>query len=103
MSEEVKWKREYHSNGQLNWETPYVNEQVHGIQRYWHFNGQLAWETSWVNNQRHGVARFWYSEGKLWKVQKWRRGQIVINLSFGPIPGDAAIELDLITNILTYE
>ena len=38
---EVKLEREYHPNGQLHLEIPWVNGQKHGIEKQWHKNGQL--------------------------------------------------------------
>jgi antitoxin component YwqK of YwqJK toxin-antitoxin module len=103
MSEEVKWYRAHYENGQLWWEMSYVNGQRHGIERHWYENGQLAYETPWLNYQRHGIRRRWKRNGKLWSIEKWHQGQIVINLRFDPIPADATMELDLITNEMSYE
>jgi antitoxin component YwqK of YwqJK toxin-antitoxin module len=79
MSKEVKWDRTHDKNGQLHWEIPYVN------------------------GQRHGISRWWKRDGKLWSIAKWHRDQRVIELRFDHVPGDAKMELDLITNIMTYE
>jgi antitoxin component YwqK of YwqJK toxin-antitoxin module len=103
MSKEVKWKRAHYENGQLHWEIPYVNGQKHGIGRGWHSNGQLGYEISYVNGQIHGIARCWKENGKLWSIAKWHRDQRVIDLRFDHIPGDSKMELDLTTNIMTYE
>jgi antitoxin component YwqK of YwqJK toxin-antitoxin module len=103
MSEEVKWGRGHHSNGQLCWETSFVNGQAHGIEKWWYPNGQLSYEMSYVNGQKHGTERWWKKDGKLWNVQKWHRGQRVIYLEFDPIPSYATMELDLITNEMSYE
>jgi len=37
-------KREYYSNGQLSYESNYVNGLRHGIQHAWYENGQLEEE-----------------------------------------------------------
>jgi len=103
MSDEVKWNRGHWENGQLMWEIPLVNGQVHGIQREWHPNGQLYCETPLVNGRIHGITKFWVSDGKLWSIEKWHQGQKVIGLKLDHIPDDATMELDLITNILTYD
>jgi antitoxin component YwqK of YwqJK toxin-antitoxin module len=127
MNEEVKWDRGYldngqlsletpwvngqkhgiekrwYSNGQIRQETPYVNGQRHGIQRWWHRNGQLYWKTTYVNGERHGIRRYWKEDGKLWSIEKFHRDQRLIDIEFDPIPADAKMELDLITNEMTYE
>jgi antitoxin component YwqK of YwqJK toxin-antitoxin module len=120
-------KRKYYDNGQLRWETPFVNGQAHGIERCRYPNGKLAWETPWVNDQRHGIARDWHENGQLWfeiafvndqrhgiarwwkedgklsRIEKFHRGRRFINLEFDPIPSDAKMELDLTTNEMSYE
>jgi antitoxin component YwqK of YwqJK toxin-antitoxin module len=103
MSKEVKWNRAHYINGQLHWEIPYVNGQMHGIGRSWYKNGQLEYEISYVNGQNHGIARYWKENGKLWSIDKFHRGQKVIDLRFYPIPGDSKMELDLTTNEMSYE
>jgi antitoxin component YwqK of YwqJK toxin-antitoxin module len=95
--------RYWHENGQLWWEIPYVNGQEHGIQKRWHSNGQLEYEIPWVNGQQHGIEKFWKEDSKLWSIEKWHQDQRVINIEFDPIPGDSKMEWDLITNIMTYE
>jgi antitoxin component YwqK of YwqJK toxin-antitoxin module len=103
MSDETTWKRSRYSNGQLSWETPYVNGERHGISRGWHENGQLMYETPWLNGQRHGIRRHWNEDDKLWSIEKFHRDQRVIDIELGPVPSDATMELDLTTNIMTYE
>jgi antitoxin component YwqK of YwqJK toxin-antitoxin module len=127
MSDEVKWDRGHYTNGQLWWEIPWVNGRRHGIAKCWYSDGQLMWETPYVNGEKHGIGRCWYEngqlrleipyvndqwhgirkywseDGKLWSIAKWHRGQKLINLRFGPILGDVTMELDLITNEMSYE
>jgi hypothetical protein len=105
MSDEVKWDRGHWTNGQLEYEIPWLNGQAHGIAKRWHENGQLHWETPYVNGQVHGIERWWREDGSLWSIEKWNQGQRLINLWFDPnlIPEDATMELDLITNEMSYE
>jgi hypothetical protein len=103
MSDEVTWQRGHYDNGQLSWEIPYVNGERHGIRRWWHPNGQLHWEIPYVNGERHGISRYWKEDGNLWSIEKFNRGQRVIDIEFDPISGDSKMELDLTTNIMTYE
>jgi antitoxin component YwqK of YwqJK toxin-antitoxin module len=103
MSKEVKWNRAHYKNGQLSEETPYVNGQRHGIEKWWYSDGQLMWETPFVHDQRHGTRKIWNRDGKLWSIEKWHRGQRVIRIEFDNVPSDAAMELDLITNEMSYE
>ena len=65
MSDEVKWKREYHSNGQLAYEVPFVNGQKHGVVKWWYSNGQLKKEIPMVDGQAHGTLKIWNTEGQL--------------------------------------
>jgi antitoxin component YwqK of YwqJK toxin-antitoxin module len=127
MNEEVNWERDnydngqleyeipyvngkqhgieksWYENGQLSYEIPYVNDQRHGIERGWHPNGQLGWETPYENDQRHGIRKHWKKDGTLWRIEKWHKGRKFINLRFNPLPADSIMELDLITNEMSYE
>jgi antitoxin component YwqK of YwqJK toxin-antitoxin module len=127
MSEEVKWERSHYtsgqlaketpyvngqrhgiqkrwySNGQLWWKLPWVNDQRHGIERGWHPNGQLRWETPYVNGMRHGIRKHWKEDGTLWSIEKFHRDQRLIDIEFNPIAGETKMELDLITNEMSYE
>ena len=103
-TEHVKWKRGYHGNGKLWWEYPCVNDKRHGLSRGWHSNGKLWWETPYVNGQLHGMRRGWNKNDTFWFVQKWRRNQKLIQIELcGEVPSDMAMELDLTTNIMSYE
>ena len=44
-------KREYYSNGQLNWEQNYKNGELHGLERGYYPDGQLKWESNWENGK----------------------------------------------------
>jgi antitoxin component YwqK of YwqJK toxin-antitoxin module len=57
--------RRYYSNGQICWETPYVNGNRYGLERFWYDNGQIIWETPYVNGKRHGLTKAWYSNANL--------------------------------------
>jgi len=103
MNDETTWKRGHYTNGQLHWEIPYLNDQLHGIARAWHSNGQLAYETPFVNDQRHGIRKHWKEDGMLWSIEKFHRDQRLIDIEFNPIAGETKMELDLITNVLSYE
>jgi len=63
MEEEIK--RSYYDNGQLCYETSYVNGKKHGLVKWWKYNGQLEYETPFINGKCHGLERWWHSNGQL--------------------------------------
>lgn len=70
---EVKWIRLYRGNGILYWETPYVNDQPHGVEKKYYKDGTLEWEVSFINGQPHGIQRRYHRDGTLRDETLWIR------------------------------
>jgi len=58
-------RRGWYQNGQLWYESNYLQDQRHGIRRGWHENGQFWFETNYYHNKLHGISRGWDDGGKL--------------------------------------
>ena len=71
----IFWHREWHKNGQLWWEVPYVNGEQHGVEKHWYGDGQLACETPYVNGEIHGMRKMWYSNGRLVYIITYVHGE----------------------------
>jgi len=65
MSEEVNWKRSFYKDGTLFRETPWVNNLVHGVEKYFYKDGTLEWEITWVNGEKHGIEKSFHKNGAL--------------------------------------
>jgi antitoxin component YwqK of YwqJK toxin-antitoxin module len=57
--------KEWHSNGNLMYEIPYINGKEHGIWKHWYDNGILRNEKSYVDGKLHGILKGWYKNGNL--------------------------------------
>jgi len=57
-------RRGYDENGNVDWETPYVNNKRHGIGKEYD-NGFLILETSFVNGKRQGDQNSYFDSGGL--------------------------------------
>ena len=51
---------EWHENGKLRRETPYVKGEKHGVEHWWYENGKLRHETLYVEGKEHGTKHYWY-------------------------------------------
>ena len=91
-------KREYHSNGQLEYEWHYANGELDGISKAWYSTGKLAHEYKYDNGvlrsrrthfmegglfkeenynekgEKHGVQREWHKNGKLACEEHYENG-----------------------------
>jgi len=61
-----KIKKIHYLNGQLCYETKYVNGKEHGWLKGWHENGQIMYEILCINGNRRGLAKGWYLNEKIW-------------------------------------
>jgi len=70
----VEWI--YYNDGTVNWETPFVNGQVHGITKCHYKNGTVEYKTPFVNGRQHGVQEHYDEEGVLKSKILWIEGKI---------------------------
>jgi len=54
MKEEIK--KTYYSNGQLQYEIPYKNGRLHGLEKWWYMDGQLRYEILYKNDIKCGAG-----------------------------------------------
>jgi len=47
--------RNWHDNGQLRYEIPYLNGKAHGMSKWWISNGQIWDEIPYKNDLQHGA------------------------------------------------
>ena len=73
----IFWHRGWHKNGQLWYETPLVNGEIHGVEKTWYMNGQLSSVCSYVNDgEKHGVEKGWYMNGELMLSTPYVNGKV---------------------------
>jgi len=58
-------KKGYHPNGNLAYEIPYQNGELHGVVKAYDLNGKLRGEMSYQNDKIHGVEKHYSQNGKL--------------------------------------
>ncbi|RUO25847.1 hypothetical protein CWE09_03710 [Aliidiomarina minuta] len=54
----------YHENGNVHWEAPYRDDQVHGLYVTYYEDGQLLREQHVEHNERHGPYKSYYPSGQ---------------------------------------
>ncbi len=64
INDSTKVIRNYHSNGQMESRTVYVNGKVSGKFKQWYKNGKLKSKIEYKNGVRDGLTINWYSNGK---------------------------------------
>ena len=62
----VEIRKGYYNSGALKSVTPYVYENIHGVEKYYYETGALWWEAPYENGKRHGILRNYYATGALW-------------------------------------
>jgi hypothetical protein len=67
----------YYKGGQLESERPYVNGGKHGIVKKYYGNGQLMCETPWVKDEVHGIEKEYYETGKPKEEIQWNHYKII--------------------------
>jgi hypothetical protein len=59
--------RSFYKSGVLCWETPWVNNEAHGIEKFYYESGAMYRETSYVNGKKHGICKEYHESGALWQ------------------------------------
>jgi len=44
------------------------------IDRDWHYNGKMWYEDPYINGKLHGLAKIWYDNGKIWYEIPYKNG-----------------------------
>jgi antitoxin component YwqK of YwqJK toxin-antitoxin module len=68
-------KKDYHPNGKIWYETPYVNGLRHGIEKTYRYSGKIWYETSYINGRKQGVHKSYYSTGDLSRISFYKNFQ----------------------------
>jgi len=64
-TDKVEIRKGYYKSGALNWETPYVNGEIHGIAKDYYESGALRCESPCVNGKEHGIEKHYSESGAL--------------------------------------
>lgn len=64
----------WYSNGQLEYETNYVQGRKHGFSRGWYLDGKKQSEWYYNDNVPHGTCYGWYRDGKPWYIYNYQNG-----------------------------
>ena len=68
-NDKVKVLKNYYKSGALKVESPRVNGNIHGIEKFYYESGALLAEVPYVNGKTHGVLKRYYESGALqWEV-----------------------------------
>ena len=54
MKDKNRIETSYWSNGNKQYETPYVNDKAHGLRIWWYSNGNKDCETPYKKDIQHG-------------------------------------------------
>lgn len=63
--------KKYHTNGKIQHEAYYINDQIEGYAKWWFENGQLSATQIYKNGLRSGAWYNWYESGNLKHAQKF--------------------------------
>ena len=66
----------YYESGALQWETPFVNGEMHGISKWYYRSGALWYETPYVNGNKHGIVKVYYESGALMRETPYVNGKV---------------------------
>lgn len=66
----------WHENGQLWYESNYVDGKEHGLCRRWYENGQLYLEINYKEGKLNGLHRAWHPNGQLWIESNYVDGKL---------------------------
>lgn len=69
-------KKTYYDTGELESETPYKNNQKHGVAKIYYKNGAVKSEIPYKNNQIDGNAKKYYEKGVLEIEASFRNGKV---------------------------
>ncbi len=61
---EVKIRYHLDSNWAVMRKTPYVNDEIHGLERWWYESGSKAEESMWKDGKEQGLETYWYENGQ---------------------------------------
>jgi antitoxin component YwqK of YwqJK toxin-antitoxin module len=76
MNDQGDIGKECYETGQLDSETPLVNDIIPVIWKQYYETGQLKSETPLVNNKEHGIYREYYKNGKLKEESRYVLGKL---------------------------
>ena len=66
-----------YNNGQLEEQSYYVNEQLHGEYKFWFYNGQLKGQCYYVNGLLHGKWKRLHDNGLIKDQRYFVNGQLI--------------------------
>lgn len=69
-------RTETYPNGNIRFETPYVENLKHGIQKEFYENGNIKKETPYEKDRRHGISKEFYEDGTLKSETPYDKGYI---------------------------
>lgn len=53
-------KKTFYDNGQIEYETPYINGKKEGVEKHYRKNGCLLYETPYRNDQAEGIQKMYF-------------------------------------------
>jgi hypothetical protein len=108
-SAQTEIKKEFHKNGKLKSETPYVDGKINGVKKVyfengilesedpmingqtngtykWYFeSGMLRVEVDYINGKRNGMQRYYYKSGNIEMETIFKDGEIVSSKTFNDV------------------
>lgn len=75
-------KKDYYSNGQLQSEYTFKDDEYHGLHRDWYENGQLKYEAIYREGNVYGLCRKWSKNGLLNSAKYWFNNDVCSEKEF---------------------
>jgi len=88
VADKVEWKNQYRPDGSVSVETPYVNGQIHGVQKWYYESGELLQETPFFDGQEHGLQKRYHKDGTVLDETRWVDGwvkRVSVDATYTPI------------------
>lgn len=68
-------KREYHPNGKIKAEIPYLNSKLNGTGKKFYENGNLLELVNFTDDEFDGSWKYFYSNRQLWLEKTYKKGK----------------------------
>ncbi|HTA28082.1 MAG TPA: toxin-antitoxin system YwqK family antitoxin [Bacteroidia bacterium] len=72
----AKYYYQYFPNGTLEYEIPFKNGKINGVDRWYYESGELERETPYFNGKENGIEKDYYDSGKLRAEYPYVNGNI---------------------------
>ncbi len=72
---QTEYVKEYHKNGQLEYEGNFKDGKREGLWKYYYSTGQLEWEGNFKDGKEEGLFKIYYENGQLMMEGNYKDGK----------------------------